>query len=297
MFPRIFATMMDMSLSEYVRKRRLTRAAYDIQNTNEKITNIAAKYGYGSVDSFGLAFKNFHGATPSDARKTNTQLQSFYPLNFKFMLEEISMTNVVAFNSYKLQKGISASDFLHAIEKMIHEFASKQKGWISSMKLVDGETWADFTLFESIEDMKTFSRAFHGNEVAKDCFSFMDFGSMQSHLFNVEKSYQAKLVELGQGVNVAAFHSYKLKKGTSRSDFLLATDKLNNEFSSLQKGRLSSMKLVDGETWADFIIFESRDDMKAFAEAARKSELVKTAQSFMDFSTIKRHVFSVERSF
>ena len=297
MFQRIFAALTDMSLSEYVRKRRLTRAAYDIQNTNEKLINIAVKYGYSSADSFGLAFKSFHGVTPSDARKTDTQLQSFNPLNFKFLLEEISLKNVVAFNSYKLQKGASASDFVHAVEKMTNEFASKQKGWILSMKLVDGETWADFTLFESIEDKNAFAKAFYENEVAKNCFSFMDFSTMQSYLFNVEKSYQAQSFELSQGVNVAAFHSYKLKEGTFHSDFLLATEKLNNEFASKQSGRLSSMKLLDGETWADFIIFKSMDDMKAFAESARQNELVKTAQSFMDFNTMKSHVFSIERSF
>lgn len=86
MFQRIFAALTDMTLSEYIRKRRLTRAAFDIQNTNEKIIDVAIKYGYNSTDAFGLAFKSFHGASPSDARKTNIQLQSFYPLNFKFML-------------------------------------------------------------------------------------------------------------------------------------------------------------------------------------------------------------------
>jgi AraC family transcriptional regulator len=86
MFQRIFAALTDISLSEYIRKRRLTRAASDIQDTNEKIIDIAVKYGYSSADAFGLAFKSFHGAAPSDARKTNIQLQSFYPLNFKFML-------------------------------------------------------------------------------------------------------------------------------------------------------------------------------------------------------------------
>ncbi|MCL2775466.1 MAG: FliM/FliN family flagellar motor switch protein [Oscillospiraceae bacterium] len=86
MFQRIFSVLTDMSLSEYIRKRRLTQAAYDIQNTDEKIIDIAVKYGYNSADAFSFAFKNFHGVTPSDAKKSDVEFQSFYPLVFEFKL-------------------------------------------------------------------------------------------------------------------------------------------------------------------------------------------------------------------
>ncbi|MCL1793910.1 MAG: AraC family transcriptional regulator [Oscillospiraceae bacterium] len=86
MFQRIFSSLTDMSLSEYVRKRRLTQAAFDVQNTDEKIIDIALKYGYNSADAFSFAFKNFHGITPSDAKKTDVKIQSFYPLFFEFNL-------------------------------------------------------------------------------------------------------------------------------------------------------------------------------------------------------------------
>jgi AraC-like DNA-binding protein len=86
MFQRIFSVLADMSLSEYIRKRRLTQAAFDIQNTDEKIIDIAIKYGYNSADTFSFAFKAFHGITPSDAKKAGNQIQSFYPLVFEFKL-------------------------------------------------------------------------------------------------------------------------------------------------------------------------------------------------------------------
>jgi AraC-like DNA-binding protein len=86
MFQRIFSSLTDMSLSEYVRKRRLTQAAFDVQNTDEKIIDIALKYGYNSADAFSFAFKNFHGITPSEAKKTDVKIQSFYPLFFEFNL-------------------------------------------------------------------------------------------------------------------------------------------------------------------------------------------------------------------
>ena len=47
----------------------MTEAAKKIRETDEKIIEIAFEYGYDSPDSFGPAFKNFHGYTPSEVRK------------------------------------------------------------------------------------------------------------------------------------------------------------------------------------------------------------------------------------
>ena len=69
MFRRIFSILTETTLSEYIRARKLTEAAKKIRETDEKIIEIAFEYGYDSPDSFGLAFKNFHGYTPSEVRK------------------------------------------------------------------------------------------------------------------------------------------------------------------------------------------------------------------------------------
>ncbi|MCL1792310.1 MAG: AraC family transcriptional regulator [Oscillospiraceae bacterium] len=85
-FQRVFSTMTDMTLSEYTRKRKLTLAASDIQNTDDKIIDIAVKYGYNSANAFTSAFKSYHGVTPSYARKSDTQLQAFQRLAFTLSL-------------------------------------------------------------------------------------------------------------------------------------------------------------------------------------------------------------------
>jgi len=99
------------------------------------------------------------------------------------------MSNVVSFNTYKLQKGTSIPDFLLAMEKLIKEFVSKQKGFISSKMLVDGDTWADFTVFETIDDLQTFTPLCGKNDLAKKCYAFMDFNTLNSHVFSIEKSF------------------------------------------------------------------------------------------------------------
>ena len=68
MFSRLFSILTETTLSEYLRSRRLTEAAVILRDTDEKIIDVAFKFGYESSDSFGTAFKNCHGFTPSEVR-------------------------------------------------------------------------------------------------------------------------------------------------------------------------------------------------------------------------------------
>lgn len=68
MFSRLFSILTETTLSEYLRGRKLTEAAIASRDTDEKVIEIAFRFGYESSDSFGTAFKNFHGFTPSEVR-------------------------------------------------------------------------------------------------------------------------------------------------------------------------------------------------------------------------------------
>ena len=99
------------------------------------------------------------------------------------------MSKVVFFNTYKLKKGVSVSDFLLAVEKLNEGYISKQKGYISFELMVDGETWADATAFETMEDAKSFAEASSPNELTERFYSFLNFSACKSHFFTVEKSW------------------------------------------------------------------------------------------------------------
>jgi hypothetical protein len=94
------------------------------------------------------------------------------------------------------------------------------------------------------------------------------------------------------------FVSFKLKKGASVPDYLLAAENLNNDYISKQKGYISWQQLVDGETWADYITFETMADLKAFEENSGNSgDLAKKFYSFINLNSCKTHYFTVERSY
>lgn len=88
-FQRSFVQITGITLSEYVRRRRLTSAAYEIQNTDKRILDIALEYGYESADAFGVAFKRMHGIAPNLVRKTDMQLKFYSRLHFTLTIKGV----------------------------------------------------------------------------------------------------------------------------------------------------------------------------------------------------------------
>jgi AraC family transcriptional regulator len=102
-FQRMFAFLIGVPLSEYIRRRRLTLAAFDLQNSNEKIIDLALKYGYISPDSFSRAFVAMHGVTPSKAREKGISLKAYPRVTFS-----LSIKGVVEMNYRIEQKDLFA---------------------------------------------------------------------------------------------------------------------------------------------------------------------------------------------
>ena len=74
---RIFPIITNISISDYIRNRRLSNAGIDLYKENYKIIDIAIKYGYDSATSFSRAFEKFHGIKPSAAKSNPENLKIF----------------------------------------------------------------------------------------------------------------------------------------------------------------------------------------------------------------------------
>ncbi len=86
-FHRMFSFIVDFPLSEYIRRRRLSLAALELQKSDIKIIDLALKYGYESPDSFTRAFQRLHGITPSNARKQEVQLKVYPRISFQISIK------------------------------------------------------------------------------------------------------------------------------------------------------------------------------------------------------------------
>lgn len=85
-FKRMFSFLAGVSLSEYIRRRRLTLAAFELNKSDLRILEIALKYGYNSPDSFSRAFQSLHGLTPTEARNNGQLLKSYPRMTFQLSI-------------------------------------------------------------------------------------------------------------------------------------------------------------------------------------------------------------------
>ena len=86
-FQKMFSFITEISLAEYIRHRRLTLAAFEIQNSNVKIIDVALKYGYESPVSFARAFQALHGISPSLAREDGVVLKAYPRMSFQISIK------------------------------------------------------------------------------------------------------------------------------------------------------------------------------------------------------------------
>lgn len=86
-FQRLFHALFRVTLGEYIRCRRLTRAAQELSRGDTRVIDTALKYGYDSPDSFSRAFQKFHGILPSAAKERGANLNAFSPLRIHLTLE------------------------------------------------------------------------------------------------------------------------------------------------------------------------------------------------------------------
>jgi AraC family transcriptional regulator len=81
-FQRMFSYVAGVPLSDYIRRRRMTKAAFELQTSEAKVMDIGVKYGYVSPTSFNRAFQSVHGVPPSAAHLDGTMLNSYSRIRF-----------------------------------------------------------------------------------------------------------------------------------------------------------------------------------------------------------------------
>ena len=87
-YQRMFAYMAGVPLGEYVRRRRMSLAAVDLQG-GAKVIDIAVKYGYNSPTAFNRAFQSVHGIAPSTAQGEGVSVKSYPPITFKITVKGV----------------------------------------------------------------------------------------------------------------------------------------------------------------------------------------------------------------
>ena len=85
-FQRMFSYIAGMPLSEYIRRRRMSAAAFALQQ-GAKVIDLALTYGYESPTAFTRAFRSVHGVSPSEARRRGAALKAWPRISFRITIK------------------------------------------------------------------------------------------------------------------------------------------------------------------------------------------------------------------
>ncbi len=123
---RIFMFLTNMTIIEYIKKRRLSKAFEEIRNTDLKIIDIAFKYQYNSASSFNRAFKQLFNITPTECREGIGKYKIIPIINFEYIKNdydvdyEIKNLDTISLYCYHIT-ALSHSDLLYKIRQLYKE--------------------------------------------------------------------------------------------------------------------------------------------------------------------------------
>lgn len=125
---RIFTFLTGITLTEYIRKRRLSNAAEELLSTDIKIIELSLKYQYDSPISFSNTFKKMHGISPQNLRKNNVNIKIFPKIEFKPTIDTIEELEyrVINLNKQKLY-GITTGIIKESNSKAIRDLFDKSR--------------------------------------------------------------------------------------------------------------------------------------------------------------------------
>lgn len=93
-YHRIFSTIVGETVMDYVRKRRLSEAAKELVESNEKIINIALKYQFSSQESFTRAFKKMFDISPGEFRRTQVNVLLYRKIDTSY--NKVSAPSIIS---------------------------------------------------------------------------------------------------------------------------------------------------------------------------------------------------------
>lgn len=156
-FKRTFSFLAGTTLSEYIRRRRLTLAAFELKDSNVKVIDIAIKYGYNSPDSFARAFQNLQGLTPSEARINGRSLKAYPRMTFQLSIKGGSEMN------YRIEE--KGAFRIVGIQKRVPIIFNGVNPEIAAMwESLDGETINNLKRISNVEPMGMLSASTNFSE-------------------------------------------------------------------------------------------------------------------------------------
>ncbi|AXH63328.1 MULTISPECIES: helix-turn-helix domain-containing protein [Providencia] len=131
-FQRLFKEYTGISIGHYIRCRRLSNAAIDLKQSNNRILDISIKYNFDSQQSFSRSFKSLFKITPLEYRRSEKiKLDAFQipficnrEFIFDYEIKKLQMPDLYLHKSEKNQSTIKE------IKKKLWKYLPNKNGTI-----------------------------------------------------------------------------------------------------------------------------------------------------------------------
>ncbi|TWT05341.1 AraC family transcriptional regulator [Planococcus sp. CPCC 101016] len=150
-FRKMFSYLSGMGLSSYIRSRRLSQAAIDLQR-EQRVLDVAVKYGYDSADGFSRAFREWSGMSPSEV-KNSDRFKAFPRLTFQLTIQggmdmEYRIAEKDAFKLVGIKKRVPIvfEGPNPEIMKMAQSITAEQRGQLQQWRNTDVQTVVNASL-------------------------------------------------------------------------------------------------------------------------------------------------------
>lgn len=145
-FRKMFSYLSGMGLSSYIRSRRLSQAAMDLQQEEGRVLDVAIKYGYDSADGFSRAFREWSGINPSEVKHSD-HFKSFPRLTFQLTIQggiemEYRIAKKEAFKLVGIKKRVPIvfEGQNEEIIKMVQSITADQREQLQQWRNTDVDT-------------------------------------------------------------------------------------------------------------------------------------------------------------
>nr|WP_155669444.1 GyrI-like domain-containing protein [Ornithinibacillus caprae] len=202
-YQRTFHILTGVTVAEYIRKRRLTFAAQELNQTNQRVIDIALKYGYETPESFSKAFRKVHGLSPSAAKNRGQPLKAFSRLSFQIQIKgDVEMDyKIIEKDAFRIVgKGIRVTTREGENLRKIPEFWEETKRSKFGMDLANlsgsmgvlgvcldfDQQQEEFTYFVAIEETEQAPEEWEAKEITASTWAvFEAVGALPHSIQNV----------------------------------------------------------------------------------------------------------------
>ena len=223
---KVFIILLGISIPEYIRKRRLSRAYEELKNSDIKVLDLALKYQYESDISFTRAFKLMFEITPSDCRNSNQSFKIF-PVakfsnynsydEFNFEIVELDEKEIYCLRV----EDEDYEDFLYKIRKLYKEIENTD--WYMDIKELNmiGISIIEDNKYKYYLGSENKHKDFERIIIPKGKYIMIDVGSREQN--DIKKMYKAIYEQLlsSTSYDINMNFSFELYKGSTCAIYIM----------------------------------------------------------------------------